>query len=110
MNELLDEMEQILSDLTQSGFSTGAEYGARRATGLSEACEAMGLHTASKILKDIATMLSQRPHQVQKDDGMLMEKICMAVRYMELAREKMMQQSILDRWDRLLCGKEGENP
>ena len=106
MNELLDEMEMILSDLVQSGFSTGTAGASLRAESLSEALASSGLHTAGKIMSDLAAMLDRRQHLAEKDDAPLMDTVCKAARYVELAREKQMQRSILDRWNNIVIREE----
>lgn len=109
MTEILKEMESFLSDLMQTGFSTGAEPASRRAEALAESCCAAGLHTAGILMQDISQNLSRRSHQARKDDAPLMDSICRSVRYLELAREKLQQQNILDRWEILQQNKQEVN-
>ena len=97
MTQLLDELEQVLSDLMQAGFYTGGAAAGQRAERLSGECEQMGLHTASEIMKKIAASLKQRSFQTEKDDRELMQEICAAVRYIELARERLQEKQIMAR-------------
>lgn len=98
MTQLLDEMERLLCDLLQAGFSTGGISASRRAEKLSDQCEEAGLHTAAAILKKIEAELKSRSFQTEKDDRELLAQICASVRYIELARERLQEQQILDRW------------
>lgn len=109
MTQLLDEMERLLSDLLQAGFSTGGISAGRRAEILSDQCEESGLHTAAALLKKIAEELKSRSFQTEKDDRELMAQICAAVRYIELAREQLQEQQILDRWAERTGNREGGN-
>ena len=98
MTELLDDMELALADLMQSGFSTGGPAAAKRMHNLSLACEDRGLHTGGALLSEIETALTARPHALEKDDLPLAAAVCRAVRYIQLCREKLQEEQIIQRW------------
>ena len=98
MTELLDDMELALTDLMQSGFSTGGEAAAKRMHDLALACEDRGLHTGGTLLSEIERVLAARPHAVEKDDLSLAAAVCRAVRYIQLCREKSQEEQIIERW------------
>ena len=101
MTELLDDMELALTDLMQSGFSTGGPDAAKRMHNLSLACEDRGLHTGGALLSEIERGLSSRSHAVEKDDLSLAEAVCRAARYIRLCREKLQEEQIIQRWQSL---------
>ena len=98
MTELLDDMELALTDLMQSGFSTGGPDGAKRMRNLSLSCEERGLHTGGTLLSELEEALSARSHAVEKDDLPLAAAVCRTVRYIQLCREKLQEEEILQRW------------
>ena len=98
MTELLDNMELALTDLMQSGFSTGGETAAKRMHDLALACEDRGLHTGGALLAEVERGLSSRSHAVEKDDISLAAAVCRAVRYIQLCREKLQEDQIIPRW------------
>ena len=98
MTELLDDMELALTDLMQSGFSTGGPAAAGRIHNLSLACESRGLHTGGTLLAEIEQALASRSHAVEKDDLPLAAAICRAARYIQLCREKLQEEQITQRW------------
>ena len=67
MTELLDDMELALTDLIQSGFSTGGPAAAQRLGGLARLCEDRGLHTGSALLSRLERALTARSHRVEKE-------------------------------------------
>ena len=101
MTELLDDMELALADLMQSGFSTGGADAAGRMRSLSLACEERGLHTGGALLSEIERALAARSHAVEKDDLSLAASVCRAVRYIQLCREKLQEEQIIQRWQSL---------
>ena len=109
MTQLLEDMERLLSDLMQAGFSTGGPSAGQRAEKIAGQCEVMGLHTASEILSKIGLALCQRAFQAEKDDRELMANICAAVGYIELAREQLRERQIEARWQEQMDNREGEN-
>ena len=98
MTELLDDMELALTDLMQSGFSTGGPVAAHRMHNLSLACEDRGLHTGGALLSELEQALAARSHAVEKDDLSLAAAVCRAVRYIQLCREKLQEEQIMQRW------------
>ena len=98
MTELLDDMELALPDLMQSGFSTGGTAAVKRIHDLSLACEDRGLHTGGVLLSEIERALASRSHAVEKDDLSLAAAVCRTVRYIQLCREKMQEEQIIQRW------------
>ena len=98
MMELFDDMELALTDLIQSGFSTGGPAAAKRLHNLSLACEDQGLHTGGRLLAEIEQSLTARSHAVEKDDLPLAAAVCRTVRYIQLCREKMQEEQIVQRW------------
>ena len=98
MTELLDDMELALTDLMQSGFSTGGEDAAKRMRNLSLACEDRGLHTGGALLSEIVRALAARAHTVEKADLSLAAAVCRTVRYIRLCREKLQEEQIIERW------------
>lgn len=100
MMELMEQLEEILSDLLQSGADTGALSAARRLEALAPRCESCGLHTAHTLLTELAAVLKERSHQLEKDDLPLTQLLCRTSRYMELCREKLQEETILERWNR----------
>lgn len=98
MTELLDDMELALTDLMQSGFSTGGPAAAERLHALSLMCEDCGLHTGGKLLSRIEQALTARSHAVEKDDLPLAASVCRTVHYIQLCREKLQEEQITQRW------------
>ena len=98
MTELLDDMELALSDLMQSGFSTGGPAAAKRMHNLSLSCEDRGLHTGGTLLSEIEEALTSRSHTVEKDDLHLAAVVCRTARYIQLCREKLQEEQIMQRW------------
>ena len=106
MTELLDDMELTLTDLMQSGFSTGGTAAAERLRGLSLACEERGLHTGGTLLTGIDRALNSRSHAVEKYDLPLAAVVCRTVRYIQLCREKLQEEQILRRWQSIIQEEE----
>ena len=98
MTELLDDMELALTDLMQSGFSTGGPVAAKRMHNLSLMCEDRGLHTGGALLSEIEKALDSRSHALEKDDLPLAAAVCRTVRYIQLCREKLQEEQITQRW------------
>lgn len=98
MTELLDDMELALTDLMQSGFSTGGPAAAQRLHTLALMCEDCGLHTGGTLLSGIERALTARSHAVEKDDLPLAAAVCRTVRYIQLCREKLQEEQIIQRW------------
>ena len=101
MTELLDDMELALTDLIQSGFSTGGPAAAQRLGGLARLCEGRGLHTGSALLTELERALAARSHQAEKDDLPLAEAVCRAQWYIQLCREKLQEEQIVRRWQEM---------
>ena len=100
MTELLNDMELALTDLMQSGFSTGGPDTAKR--GLSLACEDRGLHTGGALMSEIEEALTARSHAVEKDDLPLAAAVCRAAWYIQLCREKLQEEAIIQRWQSMI--------
>ena len=98
MTELLNDMELALTDLMQSGFSTGGPDAAKRMHNLSLSCEDLGLHTGGALMSEIEGALTARAHAVEKDDLPLAAAVCRAVQYILLCREKLQEEEIIQRW------------
>ncbi len=98
MTELLKEIGQILGDLLRSGLDTGGPSAAEKLRALSGRCEAAGLHTGAALLDELAGKLAARPHALQKDDLPLTDTLCRLVRYEELCRQKLQEESVVARW------------
>lgn len=110
MNELLDEMELALIGLMQSGLDTGGPGAVPRLRSLARQCEETGLHTGGALLSEAAEALASRPHTLEKNDLALAAVLCRTVRYLELCRERMQEESILRRWQEYTDEHEGGNP
>lgn len=102
MTELLDDMELALADLMQSGFSTGGPAAAQRLRALALTCEDCGLHTGGTLLSEIGQALSARAHTVKKDDRALAASLCRMERYIQLCREKLQEEQIIQRWQSII--------
>ena len=98
MTELFDDMELALADLMQSGFSTGGPAAAQRLHALSLMCEGSGLHTGGMLLSEIEQALNARSHSLEKNDLLLAASVCRTVRYIQLCREKLQEEQIVQRW------------
>lgn len=98
MIQLLDELEEALSDLLQAGADTGAIGEVPRFRTLAAQCEGWGLHTGSALVTELADLLEGRNHQLEKEDLSLTEVLCRTVRYLDLCREKLQEEAILERW------------
>ena len=101
----LDDIDLMISDLMQTGFSTGGEAARLRAEELALRCGSIGLHTAKTILDQVASELRKRTYLETKDDQELMALLCKCLRYTELARQRLQENSIRQRWENVL--KEG---
>lgn len=104
MTELLEEMEQVLADLLQSGFATGGPAACPRLRTLVIRCESAGLHTAAALARELETALEARLHALEKDDLPLAAAVCRTVRYLELCRDKAREEAILRRWNETTGG------
>lgn len=105
MTELLDDMELALTDLMQSGFSTGGTAAVQRLHSLSQTCEDWGLHTGRHLLSELERALAARSHTIEKDDLLLTAAVCRTMRYIQLCRERLQEEQIVQRWQSLI-GKE----
>lgn len=101
MTQLLNEIEQALTELLQSGLDTGAPSASRQLGTLAAQCEEMGLHTGAALLLEVEEGLSTRAHMIEKKDLTLSAAICRTIRYLELCREKLQEESIIQRWQNL---------
>ena len=98
MKTLLDDMEQALTDLLQMGLATAGPDMARRMKDLSDRCEATGLHTGGALFAEIAGLLAQRSHAMDKTDLALTASVCRTEHYIILCRTRMTEEDIRARW------------
>lgn len=109
MSELLGELEEILTDLLQSGFATGGPAACPRLRDLARRYEEAGLHTGAALARELETALDARPHTLQKEDLPLAAILCRIVRYLELCREKAQEDAIARRWHHQDPSEQGGN-
>lgn len=105
MRELLDDMQRAMADLMLSGYSSG-EAISQRFRHLGEECAQCGLHTGADLMTQIGKTLEIRSHSMQKEDLPLTSKICRAMRYVELCREKLQETDIALRWEHITGGNQ----
>ena len=98
MKTLLDDLERALTDLLQMGLATAGPDMAKRMKDLSEQAETTGLHTGGVLLAEIAELLSERSHTMDKTDLSLTAAICRAEHYITLCRTRMTEEDIRERW------------
>ena len=98
MKTLLDDMEQALTDILQMGVATAGPDTAKRMKELSDRCEATGLHTGGMLFAEIARLLSERSHAMDKTDLQLTAAICRTEHYITLCRQRMTEGEIRSRW------------
>lgn len=98
MRDLLNDLELALTDLMQTGAATAGPETVRRMETLSEKSEGAGLHTGGTLFGEIARLLRDRGHTMEKSDRELTAAVCRAVRYIELCRERMTEDDIRARW------------
>lgn len=98
MKELLDDLERALTDLLQMGLATAGPQMAKRIEGLSEKAGNRGLHTGSALFAELARLLTERSHSMDKTDLALTAAICRAEHYITLCRTRMTEEDIRERW------------
>ncbi len=98
MRQILDDMERTLTDLLQMGLATAGPEMAKRLWDQSERCEATGLHTGAALLSEIARLLDERSHSMDKTDLPLTAAICRTEHYITLCRTRMTEEDIRQRW------------
>jgi len=98
MRELLDDLEQALTDLMQTGFATAGAGAVKRFGELSDRCEGTGLHTGGTLFKQIGEVLNRRLHTLEKTDLELTAAVCRAEYYITLCRERLTEDGIRERW------------
>ena len=98
MRELLQELEQALTDLLQMGLATAGPDMADRMKALSDKCENTGLHTGKKLLAALSEALSQRNHSMEKSDHRAAEAVFRAQHYIILCQTRLTEEEIRDRW------------
>lgn len=103
MKLLLEDMERAMADVMLSGYSAGAGI-APKFRELSADCARHGLHTGADLMMQIAQGLERRGHSMQKEDLDLTGRICRAVHYVSLCKEKLQETDITTRWDELTGG------
>ena len=98
MRELLQELEQALTDLLQMGFATAGPEMAVRLEELSRKCEDTGLHTGSTLFSELSGAISERSHSTQKSDQRAAEAMFRAQRYITLCQMRLTEEDIRLRW------------
>lgn len=98
MKTLLNDLEGALTDLLQMGLATAGPDLVKRLKELSEQCESTGLHTGAALFAEIARLLSDRSHAMDKTDLPLTAAICRAEHYITLCRTRMTEEDIRRRW------------
>lgn len=98
MRTLLDDLERALTDLLQMGLATAGVDTASRMKELADQCESTGLHTGSALSSEIAGLLSQRSHIMDKTDLALTAAVCRAEHYIMLCRTRLTEDEIQTRW------------
>ncbi|MBQ7231198.1 MAG: hypothetical protein IJX04_09935 [Oscillospiraceae bacterium] len=98
MRTLLDDMERSLTDLLQMGLATAGPEMAKRLEEVSRRCGDTGLHTGAALMGELAGLLTQRSHAMDKTDLTLMAAICRTEHYITLCRTRMTEEDIRKRW------------
>ena len=98
MRELLDDLERGLTDLLQMGLATAGPDMARRLEDLGTRAENAGLHTGGALFAEIARLLSERSHIMDKTDMSLTAAVFRAEHYITLCRTRMTEEDIRRRW------------
>lgn len=98
MRILLDDLERSLTDLLQMGLATAGPDMAQRMAELSTRCEETGLHTGATLFAELARLLTERPHTMDKTDRNLTAAVCRAEHYITLCRARMTEEDIRSRW------------
>ena len=98
MKELLDDLEQGLTDLLQMGLATAGADMVRRLRELSERAEGAGLHTGGALFSQIVTLLDERAHTMAKTDLELANAVFRAQHYIALCRARLTEEDIRARW------------
>ena len=98
MRELLQELEQALTDLLQMGLATAGPDMVARMHGLSEKCEETGLHTGSTLFAELGRAIAERNHSVEKSEGRAAEALFRAQHYITLCQMRMTEEDIRQRW------------
>ena len=98
MKALLDDLERALTDLLQMGLATAGPDMAKRMKDLSERSEATGLHTGGALFAEIARLLSERSHAMDKTDLRLTAAVCRTEHYITLCRSRLTEEDIRARW------------
>lgn len=98
MRELLQELEQALTDLLQMGLATAGPQMADRMGALAEKCEATGLHTGSAIFAQLSEAIRERGHNLKKTNMRAAEAIFRAQHYITLCQTRLTEEDIRLRW------------
>lgn len=98
MRTLLDDLERALTDLLQMGLATAGVDTASRMKELADQCESTGLHTGGALFAEIARLLIERSHTMDKTDLALTAAICRAEHYITLCRTRLTEDEIRARW------------
>lgn len=98
MRQLLQEMEQALTDLLQMGLATAGPQMADRMGGLSEKCEATGMHTGGALFARLAEAIRERGHAMEKSDAGAAEALFRAQYYITLCQMRLTEEDIRLRW------------
>lgn len=100
MTMLLDDLERALTDLMQMGLATAGPDMAARLEELSAKSEAAGLHTGAQLIGQIARLLRERSHHMEKTDLELTGAVCRTEHYIMLCRRRMTEEDIRARWQK----------
>ena len=98
MKELLDDLERGLTDLLQMGLATAGADMVRRLRELSDRAEGAGLHTGGALLSQIASLLEERAHTMEKTDLDTAAAVFRAQHYITLCSARLTEEDIRARW------------
>lgn len=96
MDELLKELELILTDFLESGLESVHEETLRQAKELSEALESQGLHQGARDLEEIYKLLNKNRHAIRPDWEPLLDRISHLDQYLGLCRERFTYDKALE--------------
>ena len=98
MRTFLDDFERALTDLLQMGIATAGADMWKRFARLGEAAGNIGAHTGASLCGEIAKLLEQRTHDLNKTDLTLTAAVFRAEHYITLCRARMTEEDIRRRW------------
>lgn len=98
MRQLLEELEQALTDVLQMGLATAGPDMADRLESLAGRCETTGLHTGCALFTELGEAIRDRSHAMEKTDERAAEAIFRAQHYITLCRVRITEEDIRTRW------------